>query len=336
MVMHSCNNGGADFKFTGTLGSFLFCILVLIALSGFLKTPSTAHGKWFTAKQNYFLAVFLMATLDLPRYLVVAIDNDYGCSRKTWIYALHMLANAFFFSSYSIICSLWQETVGGGNKIIIFTRPMLVTLNAIFFLISLVGVWVCVHQETIFDFFETTFYVVYTVFTACKNLFFFSAISWSGFQLLWPLYKLGRSNQHIQDENLSNVAAQLRPLMFKIKVLVAVVSISGVLRFIMLCIKISILDESSSSSSSWFTSPAWWVFDDFLPRLLPTSGFMLLMFGSVLVRHKSQVVRLVPQIDQKDPSQFDVDIGEDFRNRENEFKPHQDDDIFTGQDYAHM
>eukprot|EP00466_Bigelowiella_natans_P011442 jgi/Bigna1/140100/aug1.54_g14808 len=280
MVMHSCNNGGADFKFTGTLGSFLFCILVLIALSGFLKTPSTAHGKWFTAKQNYFLAVFLMATLDLPRYLVVAIDNDYGCSRKTWIYALHMLANAFFFSSYSIICSLWQET------------------------------------ETIFDFFETTFYVVYT--------------------LLWPLYKLGRSNQHIQDENLSNVAAQLRPLMFKIKVLVAVVSISGVLRFIMLCIKISILDESSSSSSSWFTSPAWWVFDDFLPRLLPTSGFMLLMFGSVLVRHKSQVVRPVPQIDQKDPSQFDVDIGEDFRNRENEFKPHQDDDIFTGQDYAHM
>mmetsp|Transcript_31609 Transcript_31609/g.44014 ORF Transcript_31609/g.44014 Transcript_31609/m.44014 type:complete len:342 (+) Transcript_31609:71-1096(+) len=335
MAKHSCEGGG-DFTFTGALGTFLFCILILIAFSGFLRTPRAAGGKWFTAKQNYFLAVLVMATLDLPRYLIVAMDNEYGCSRKTWIYALHMLANAFFFSSYSIICSLWQETVAGGRKITLFTRPVLVTFNGIFFFFSLFGVWVCVHQETIFDFFETTFYAVYTVLTACKNLFFFAAISWSGFQILLPLYMVRcGSGLEENDENVPNLAAHLKPIIFKIKVLVVVVSISGLLRFIMLCIKISILD--STSSSYWFTSPAWWVFDDFVPRLLPTAGFMLLMFGSVLVRHKSQVVQPVPDIDPNDHSQLEFSIEGNFHDSKENFEPHhEDNDSFISEDYSSL
>mmetsp|Transcript_6815 Transcript_6815/g.11265 ORF Transcript_6815/g.11265 Transcript_6815/m.11265 type:complete len:153 (+) Transcript_6815:175-633(+) len=85
-----CERGGSDFRGTGIAGVVLFTILFAIALLGsvrsFTDKGDTRIG-WFS-KKNYFVAVTVMAFLDLFRFYMMAIDDAYKCSSKTWVYGI--------------------------------------------------------------------------------------------------------------------------------------------------------------------------------------------------------------------------------------------------------
>jgi len=206
---------------------------------------------------------------------MMAIDDKYACSSKMWVYALHLLANAAFFGSISIICSMWQNSVGSGKKTVIFSRPVLIVVNCIYLVLVLLLFGLCFTYDDLHDFFRSPAFIIYSMITALKNLFFFSAIVLSGLRILRPLMEAQR---HGSDDEMSS---KFRGIMLKLVTLIGACTISALLRFVMLCIKIAILSEDYSSDIS-FTGPEWWLLADFIPRALPSIGFSVIMFGSIL------------------------------------------------------
>eukprot|EP00467_Chlorarachnion_reptans_P002773 CAMPEP_0114503670 /NCGR_PEP_ID=MMETSP0109-20121206/9775_1 /TAXON_ID=29199 /ORGANISM="Chlorarachnion reptans, Strain CCCM449" /LENGTH=292 /DNA_ID=CAMNT_0001681721 /DNA_START=211 /DNA_END=1089 /DNA_ORIENTATION=+ len=286
-------------------------------------------GRWFTEKQNYFIAVSLMSSLDLPRYYMMAIDNQYACSRQTYAYGLHMLANAAFFSSYSIICSMWQNSVGSGNRITLFRKRTLAIFNVVFLLICVIAFGICLSKDTLYDFFHTRFYSFYTVVTASKNLFFFSALMWSGYEILKPLWATRQTGHRVDHE----IEVRFERLMTRLEILICVVFLSGLLRFVMLCMKLAILD--GGENPRWYTGPVWWTLSDFAPRLIPSVGFMTLMFGSVLVgkRTARNDQKLDIKADDMDQISFTV---QPFRVvKENSWQKNND-SLVLGEEYSQI
>jgi len=308
----SCAAGGGDFRLTGIAGAVLFTAVFFVALYGFGRVayvegdascnrlcnlpflpfarqqnggadPREVSLRLIpTSKQAYFILIALMCALDLPRYCVMALENEYMCSARTWTYSLHMLANAVFFCSYSIICSLWQNSIGSSSKMALFQTPVLLRLNGSFLLLCIAGFVLCLRAKNIFDFFKTVFYTVYTVVDAGKNLFFFSVISWSGYMIIKPLWD-HRARVDSIDETTEH---RFKSILVKLELLLLACFISSTLRFGMLIYKVTILD--ASVRGSWYTGPVWWLLSDFIPRLLPSVGFMVIMFGSVLVGKSGQ------------------------------------------------
>mmetsp|Transcript_6814 Transcript_6814/g.11261 ORF Transcript_6814/g.11261 Transcript_6814/m.11261 type:complete len:311 (+) Transcript_6814:175-1107(+) len=278
-----CERGGSDFRGTGIAGVVLFTILFAIALLGsvrsFTDKGDTRIG-WFS-KKNYFVAVTVMAFLDLFRFYMMAIDDAYKCSSKTWVYGLHMFANVAFFFSYSVICSIWQDTVGAKASMFFFRKSILLLMNCLFMVITIIGLAFCVTSGTIFDFFNNDYYTFYTIFSAAKNLVFFAAMFWSGHEIMRPLRNvenLAERSDETEEEVIKK--ARFRTIMRKLQAILCIVFLSALLRIIMLIIKFAILH--GETSVSWYTGPVWWLLADFIPRLLPTYAFMFIMFGSVL------------------------------------------------------
>jgi len=303
-----CNPSVNQYRGIGIAGIVLFTGVLVIAAWGFYRAPKISKA-WWTPQQNYFLAAAVVMILDLPRYYLMAVTEEYMCSTETWTYSLHILANAAFFVSYSVICSLWQTMVGPDKKIFLFTTPVLVSLNVIFLALCIAGASYCATFHTIFDYFETTFYTVYTIISGLKNLFFFGVILWSGVGIL----------RQIKDsqEPGARVDSELHSIVRKLQILLVASFIAIIFRFIALCIKLAILHEEFSGR--WYTGPAWWVFSDFIPRLLPLVGFMFIMFGSTLFG-KSPGTRMEEK-KQGGVGGGDVDVGEsEPYGGESEFK----------------
>jgi hypothetical protein len=169
-------------------------------------------------KRAYFILVSAMAFADLFRYFALAIDDNYKCSPDTWTYAFHMLGNAAFFGtvslkgqlcvenhlpnahvpslthscmsfsgSYSVICHMWQNSVGANTTIFLFRRNWLVGLNVLFLILSIVGMGLCIASDNNYTFFHTDFYIAYSLTAALKNLMFFVVIAWSGSRIVRPI-----------------------------------------------------------------------------------------------------------------------------------------------------
>mmetsp|Transcript_28173 Transcript_28173/g.45848 ORF Transcript_28173/g.45848 Transcript_28173/m.45848 type:complete len:251 (+) Transcript_28173:560-1312(+) len=247
-----------------------------------------------------------MCALELPRYCIMALEDEYKCSAKTWIYSLHMIANAVFFCSYSIICSLWQDSVGASSKVALFRAPVLILLNGSFFVLCAVGFVLCLRAKDMFEFFKTDFYAVYTVIDAGKNLLFFSMISYSGYMILKPLWD-HRSRTDSIDETTEH---RFKSIMIKLELLLLACFISSMLRFGMLIYKVTILD--AGVSGSWYTGPVWWLLSDFIPRLLPSVGFMTIMFGSVLVGKSGQQHHLLQAEDMHEEEEEEEEEGKNL------------------------
>ncbi|GAB5364695.1 hypothetical protein AAMO2058_000991900 [Amorphochlora amoebiformis] len=283
--MTDCFDGGHHAG-TGIAGIVLFTIVLLVSILAIFRLPLLEKGKWFEPKQNYFWFVAFTCILDVPRYWMMALDDTYTCSSKTWTYSLHLLGNAAFFSSYSIICAMWQDSVGAGKKIFLFTKPVLAFLNVLFLLLCIVGAGLCVTYPTIIAFFTSVFYSIYTIISAGKNVFFFSMIVWSGYSILKPLQE---ARAHGHDEMLNE---RFRSIMIKLLSLMVVCAITGTLRFLMLLTKIAILHQKFSGRG--YTGPFWWLLSDFIPRIIPTVSFMIIMFGSLLIgRHQHRPSKLI-------------------------------------------
>mmetsp|Transcript_30824 Transcript_30824/g.42947 ORF Transcript_30824/g.42947 Transcript_30824/m.42947 type:complete len:307 (+) Transcript_30824:45-965(+) len=283
-----CERGGSDFRGTGIAGVVLFTTLFAIALLGSIRSfteKDQARTGWFS-KKNYFIAVTLMAFLDLFRYYMMAIDDAYKCSAKTWVYGLHMFSNVAFFFSYSVICSIWQDTVGANASMFFFRKSFLLLMNCLFMVITIIGFGFCVSSDTIFEFFNNNYYTFYTIFSAVKNLVFYAAIFWSGNEIMRPLRNvqdLAERSDETEEEGCRK--GRFRAIMRKLQAILCVVFLSAVLRVIMLIIKFAILH--GGAHVSWYTGPIWWLLSDFIPRLLPTYAFMFIMFGSVLRANRS-------------------------------------------------
>jgi len=147
---------------------------------------------------------------------------------------------------------------------------------------------------------------VYTVIDAGKNLLFFSMISYSGYMILKPLWD-HRSRTDSIDETTEH---RFKSIMIKLELLLLACFISSMLRFGMLIYKVTILD--AGVSGSWYTGPVWWLLSDFIPRLLPSVGFMTIMFGSVLVGKSGQQHHLLQAEDMHEEEEEEEEEGKNL------------------------
>jgi hypothetical protein len=84
-----------EFVATGVIGVLLYIVLIFLAASSFqmgIKSKST---------RRFFSCVICMSLLELPRFLIMAVQGKYT-SRVG--YCFHLLAGIFFSGQ---VCSNW-------------------------------------------------------------------------------------------------------------------------------------------------------------------------------------------------------------------------------------
>ena len=80
--------------------------IIGVLLYGFIFVVSVVN-LWRSEKlmpRYFFLAMTLMATLELPRYIVMVIFRSYT---STLAYSCHIIASYLYFLCVSLVCLMW-------------------------------------------------------------------------------------------------------------------------------------------------------------------------------------------------------------------------------------
>ena len=296
---------------TGAVGVMLFVLLMIFsAASTFIWNIRNMTNKAF------FAAVFLMALFELPRY---AMMSDSGTYISQGAYGCHVLAGVFFFLSYSCVAYQWVGILNmAGVFGAIYSPQGLFVINAIFALLDLISASICFDSNNLEAFFTSDFFIAVTTMETLKNLVFSVVLLYFGLKLVLRFrnYTSSSSSTAVTNSRLptgimmsnvnkkgslltkdsmqsgshddANMGNSDRSVDFferalvRINVVLIIATICFTIRIVMLICKMVAFHDNVIVTSPGFPlfGFGWFFFSDFVPRLVPTSAFILAMVFS--------------------------------------------------------
>ena len=156
-------------------------------------------------------------------------------------------------------------------------------INIVFILFDLLAIIMCAKASTLVDFFESFFFYIYIFGDALKNIFFSLFLAFYGLRLIMKFYRYStiELNERICDSNniLQRQHSVFSTALSRLTITLIIASVCFVTRLIMLILKSIALNSNDTITTSAFPLFGfyWFCFSDFIPRMLPSITFVLLM-----------------------------------------------------------
>jgi hypothetical protein len=159
----------------GLIGVILYFSIFAFAFLYMLKTT-------VRITRLFFAAISIMCCLELPRWIVMTITEDYV---STWAYACHILAGYFFFLSLTTVCIVWTGLLelGPYSQIIYSTRGI-VFANCLNAAMCIIAFAFALKATSLFSLFDSRVYRTYVLSEMCENLFYSVATASIGLKLM--------------------------------------------------------------------------------------------------------------------------------------------------------
>jgi hypothetical protein len=206
---------------TGVFGMVIFFLVLALACRGFFMTSHT-----HTHLRCFFLAIFLTAACELPRYFVFTIKGTYSSQLA---YAFHMLAGLFYFFSLSIVCYMWSCIVDLGSlSSWLYSKPGLVAANIFLGSILVYACAACLSAASLSDFFHSDLFILFVAQEIVQSLLYTAGLALYGVSMIYKL-------RDVEGSALS----VLQRLLVRITVTLGFTSLATLLRLIMCCLQIA-------------------------------------------------------------------------------------------------
>lgn len=292
---------------TGAFGVVMFVSLMILSASSILVWEIKNR-----TNKAFFAAVFLMSLMELPRYCMM---SDSGTYTSVGAYGCHVLAGIFFFLSFSCVSYQWAGILNmAGYFSVIYSPAGLFVINIVFGMLDFISASLCFASDNLQDFFYSDFFLAVTVLETCKNLLFSIVLSYFGIKLVMRFQNytstsssattssgimmggMGRGGSSLLNKNSTRsdnngIAGMgnsersvdfFRKALERITIVLTIATLCFTLRIIMLIIKLVAFHDDVIVTSPSFPlfGFGWFVFSDFIPRLVPTSAFIVAMLMS--------------------------------------------------------
>lgn len=268
----------------GVMG--IFIITALLGVTSFSMYTGMKPGT-----ELFFLFSLSMCILEYPRYFTMAITNSY---ESKIAYSIHLTATIAFFASFSIVCRHWSSLLNMDHlSVKLYGTKELLIANIFFAVLDIISISLCMASPSLQEFFNSPGFLFITLVEALKNLAYSSFIWYYGLRLVMPLWEFSRQERINAQEDYSlglskfiwrTLTGDSNENVFTIVVmrLTAVLTAAAfcfLLRICMLLAKIIVLHSSAQITNRSFSlfGVTWFVFADFIPRVVPTLAFIYLM-----------------------------------------------------------
>jgi hypothetical protein len=258
-----------EFLTAGILG-----IILYLSLAG-VATYILRKGLKSKTCRRFFACVIIMSALELPRYLELTAAQSY---QSRICYAFHILAGTFFFVSFSIVCYQWAGLLQLGTYVkMIYSMRGLMLANAAFAAIDIASVVMCLASSSLQAYFDSTAYEIFTFIEGLRNVTYSTFLAYYGCTLLTRFYHFSTVERSTRSESFDNRV--FAKAVKRITMILTLCCVCFILRVCMLCVKMAALFSNSTVTSTHFRlfGVGWFICADFIPRVLPTMAFILLM-----------------------------------------------------------
>jgi hypothetical protein len=198
------------------------------------------------------------------------------------LYIIHIISGGLFFAAFSIVCIQWSSLLKFGSYVkILFSRNVIIIINFLFIILDLAAIVMCAMESSLVDFFESDFFYVYIFGDALKNISFSLLLAFYGIRLIMKFYRY--STIELNENEAAGVFNRNQSVfstaLSRLTVTVIIASFCFVTRLVMLILKSIALNSDDTITSEKFTLFGfyWFCFSDFIPRVLPSITFVLLM-----------------------------------------------------------
>ena len=247
--------------------------------------------------QRIFSLLSFSSLFELPSYFVMVIQREY--TDRT-AYSFHILANMFYFASFSVLCFAWGDVLRAKNLEELFEaqvrskiRMLIVFGNIIFLCHSVFAIYACASADTLQDYFNTKSYTVYTISDTAKNFIMGIFIFKFGGNLYSRVLNYSAFyGSSIRDvEAVTETTKYLLTASDKLKVLVVVINFCFSLRIVAVVIWLcgNAPTENEEPSSFQHLDFLFWSLLETLPVVLPsltlccTMGCLAKVFGGTFI-----------------------------------------------------
>lgn len=156
-------------------------------------------------------------------------------------------------------------------------------INLVFIVLDIAAIVMCAMEPSLVDFFESDFFYIYIFGDALKNISFSLLLAFYGVRLILKFYRYS-SIELNERNNVPGVLHNRNQSVFstalsRLTVTVTIASLCFVTRLVMLILKSIALNSNDTITSERFPLFGfyWFCFSDFIPRVLPSFTFVLLM-----------------------------------------------------------
>ena len=270
-----------EFLITGLFGSFLYILLSILIIYTLLKYKRNV------LIHTFFISMFLMCIFEIPRFLSIAILQDY---QSKLFYIFHLISTIFFFISFSLVCIQWSTLLKLGTYIsIVYSYQGIFIANLLFGIIDFIAMIKCGISPSLHQFFRSNFFLWFTFLDTFKNLLYSSLLSFYGLKLILKFYRYNTIEltynlfQNDQTVYKNSFYGQKKTAfgiaLKKLTIVLFLSTLCFIIRIIMLISKIIALRGNILVSSP--TIPLfgflWFCLSDFIPRSIPSLAFVYLM-----------------------------------------------------------
>lgn len=181
------------------------------------------------------------------------------------------------------MCLQWSSLLKLGSYVkVLFSVNMIVAINVLFILFDLIAIIMCAKESSLVDFFESFFFYIYIFGDALKNIFFSLLLAFYGIRLIIKFYRYSTIELNEKEDSHNLLQRQhsvFSTALSRLTITLIVASFCFVTRLIMLILKSIALNSEDTVTSSTFPLFGfyWFCFSDFIPRVLPSLTFVLLM-----------------------------------------------------------
>ena len=293
-----------EYVLTGIFGLCLFGLLM--AHAGL----TLRRGVKSKSSRVFFYAIVLIAFLEMPRYLELALAGQYD-SRVC--YCFHILSGTVFFAAFSIVAHQWSGLLSLASYFrAVYGRRALLIANGLFAVIDVFSISMCLASPSLQFYFMTEAFSVIILLEALRNVVYSGFLAYFGVSLVCrfshyaslatssdlPLPLVGpissssgsgsASTSSSSSSSSSNSDGVFGRAVLRLTVVLVLVLLCFTLRAAMLIAKLALLQrekgEAGLSASLPTTSPQFPLFGfffftltDFIPRCVPASAFIYLM-----------------------------------------------------------
>lgn len=259
------NPSGFEYLVTGIIGTIIYIWLVG------LVTLALSKGVRNSQTRAFFYLLLVMCLFEIPRYLTICIFEDYN-SRMT--YVCHIFASTIYFAAFSIVCSQWAGLLQLGMIAgYIYSNSGLFFANIFFGLFDFIAAIFCLAADDLEMFFESFPFAVYILVDAVKTTFYSALLAYYGIKLVLKFYRYNKIELAIGNNNIFGTALN------RVTIVLMISTICSLVRISMLIMKLLATHTHMIVTRSYFSlfGLLWFVCSDFIPRVLPSYMFIILM-----------------------------------------------------------
>lgn len=292
----------AEYRATGMLGVSVYALIIVCSV---LSVRSSGIRSQST--RRFFLCVVIMACLELPRFIVMAVQGAYSSEVA---YSFHIAAGVFFFAAFSIVCRQWSGLLQLGSYFrLVYGLYGLIVSNICFALVDAAAVIICCSSDSLGAFFQSPEFQALTFIEGVRNCVYSLFLSYYGVKLVrrfWQFSRIERQSPILKDRscvsfacpllwydtdntttvfarsshrNSSNQEAVFTRVVVRMTSVLILSSLCFLCRISMLVAKMVAVHASQRVTTPSFSlfGVLWFCLSDFIPRAAPSLAFIFLM-----------------------------------------------------------